>query len=329
MRILLIVILVSSGALSGCLHTGNPGPRTQIASAATFSVPDADLPDPLVFIAYGDMRFTNPSETIASHPAVRRALVTKVAAEHPAAVFINGDLPWHGVPEDYDVYRQETQLWRDQHLRIYPALGNHEFEQCEEPTCLENWWNQFPELRGRRWYSVALGSKVLGIALDTDTSLLPGSEQRLWLENQISALQSQVRFVLILMHHPPLADEQAVMLSSHNPRPNEKILADYLSQIASGMRAQIVVSSAHIHNYERFAHNGVTYLVSGGGGAQPYPVERGAADLYQNKDFPNFHYVRFALHDNRLVGEMIRVADPTAAVPSHWETKDHFEANAR
>ena len=94
------------------------------SGAATFSVPDADLPRPLVLVAYGDTRFTDASETHASNPAARRALIAKIAAERPAALFINGDLPWHGVAPDYAVYREETARWREQHLRIYPALGN-------------------------------------------------------------------------------------------------------------------------------------------------------------------------------------------------------------
>jgi hypothetical protein len=32
--------------------------------------------------------------------------------------------------------------------------------------------------------------------------------------------------------------------------------------------------SGHVHNYEHQEHNGVTYFVTGGGGARPYPIER-------------------------------------------------------
>jgi len=38
-------------------------------------------------------RFTAPTETDATNPAVRQALVAKVAEEKPAAIFLNGDLP--------------------------------------------------------------------------------------------------------------------------------------------------------------------------------------------------------------------------------------------
>jgi hypothetical protein len=295
------------------------------SSAATFSVPDRELPRPLVLITYGDTRFTDSSETNASNPIARQALIAKISAERPAAVFINGDLPWHGVAPDYDVYREETAQWRERHLRIYPALGNHEFAACSEPECLDRWWSEFPELRDRRWYSVALGSKVLALALDSGVSLLAGSEQRLWLQEELAARSPKVRLVLIVMHHPPVADLQTDQLANHNPRPNEQALADYLGSIAPQSRARFVVIAGHIHNYERFLRDGVHYLVSGGGGAAPYAVERTPADLYQDTDFPNYHYLRFELRANTLAGEMIRYGQGAAAEPDQWQIKDRFE----
>ena len=300
-----------------------------LRAAPTFSVPQNGLPDPLVLIAYGDMRFTSGSETEASSPDARRALVARIAAENPAAVFINGDVPWHGVDADYEVYRSETRRWRAQHLRIYPALGNHEFSACQESICLERWWDTFAQLRGRRWYSVAIGDKLVGIALDSDASLLPGSDQRSWFEDQVASLDPKVRVVLIVMHHPPVADVQTSRLTDHNPRPNEQSLAAYLRTAAAGTAARFVVSAGHIHNYERFEQDGVVYLVSGGGGAFPYEVQRTASDLYQNADFPNYHYVRFTLREQSLSGEMIRLGDYAAAHPKTWQTLDRFEINLR
>ncbi|MGO9718908.1 MAG: metallophosphoesterase family protein [Steroidobacteraceae bacterium] len=293
--------------------------------ATTFSVPDSQLPIPLVLIAYGDTRFTDVRETAATNPVVRRALVAKIAQERPAALFINGDLPWHGMAADYDAYRTETRQWREQRLRIYPALGNHEFAACWEPECLKRWWSEFPQLSGRRWYSVALGSRVLALALDSDASLLAGSEQRVWLEGELGAQSPTIRLVLIVMHHPPVADVQTDKMTDHNPRPNEQALADYLGAIAPQSHARTVVIGGHIHNYERFLRNGILYLVSGGGGATPYQVDRTPADLYQDTDFPNYHYLRFELRADTLAGEMIRYAQATAAGGGEWQIKDRFE----
>jgi hypothetical protein len=322
MRVALPVVLLLT-ALSRPLYAESPQAIT------TFTVPAENLPDPLVLVAYGDMRFTETTETGAANPGARQALVAKIADEKPAAIFINGDIPWHGIATDYEVFRHETRRWRERRLRVYPALGNHEFSACLEAACLERWWSVFPELRGRRWYSVAIGSKVVGIELDTDTSLLPGSPQRIWLESQVAGLDRQVRLVLIIMHHPPVADVQSTLQTDHNPRPNETTLADYLKTAAPQSAARFVVSAGHIHNYERFAQDDVTYLVSGGGGAKPYEVERTPADLYHDSEFPNYHYLRFELRGNTLLGEMIRLSDPSAAKPGQWQTRDRFEITLR
>src|SRR5271165_7199851 len=328
-------LLVSAIGLAGCRHLAEADVPIPVPPeppvAATFSVPDTDLPDPLVLIAYGDMRFTNPAETNASNPIVRRAMIAKIAAMEPAAIFISGDLPWHGVAEDYAVYREESRPWRQQRLRIFPALGNHEFSQCLEEACLELWWNAFPELRGRRWYSVSVGSHVLAVALDSDASLLEGSEQRRWLEHQFSVIDPNVRLILIVLHHPPLADEQTVKSVDHNPRPNEVALGEYLDAFAAHTRARIVVSAGHIHNYERLDRGGVVYLVSGGGGAKPYEVDRTAADRYQSTDFPNYHFVRFEMRGKTVVAEMFRLNTMSSGAVSPdgrvdaWQVKDRFE----
>jgi hypothetical protein len=84
-------------------------------------------------------------------------------------VILNGDLPLSGdVKNDYSVFHTETQPWRDAHLLVFPALGNHEFHG-DPQLCLQNWWEAFPQMRNRRWYSVQLGSRVYLLAIDSDT----------------------------------------------------------------------------------------------------------------------------------------------------------------
>jgi acid phosphatase type 7 len=330
-----VIALLAASALTAC---SSPPVRPEQASGASAPadapvarIADAPRGTALVFVAYGDMRFTTPTETVASQPQARQALVAKVAQEQPRALFLNGDVPLRGGNvDDYRVFAEETLAWRQAGLRVFPALGNHEFSQCEESRCLENWWSAFPELRGRRWYSVALGTRILAINLDSDASLLPGSAQREWLESQVSELSPQVRFVMISLHHPPVEDLQTGSLADHNPRPNEISLAQYLARVATTSRARFIVSAGHTHNYERIERDGVVYLVSGGGGARPYAVERGPDDLYQDPSFPNFHYLRFELQGDRLSAQMIRLADPDAAAgAATWEVKDRFEVVAK
>jgi len=298
------------------VQSSQPGP--------TFVIREIDLQKPTTVIAYGDMRFTDPSNAKATNTPARRALVARVAQERPDAVLLNGDLTMHGGDQaDYAIYQTETQAWRDAHLRVFPALGNHEFANCEIPQCLQNWWRTFPELKDRRWYSVQLGTKLYVIALDSNDSLLPGSQQHRWLEAQIASLPKNFEFVFITMHHEPVGDIQAG--ADDNPRPNEMAVVDLLNKEKLKSKAKFIVVAGHIHNYERFEQGGVVYLVSGGGGAPQQTVERTPTDLYQDESFPNFHYVKFVLNGDTVDATMYRLADTNGPV---WEPKDTFKVEA-
>jgi hypothetical protein len=327
-------------SLAACLlaQTQSAQPRITAASlptgqlisepGAAFRIADKDLPSPTNVIAYGDTRFTDPANVRATNPRVRRWLVAKIASEKPAAIVINGDLPLAGdVTNDYAVYQTETQIWRDQHIHVFQTLGNHEFHGDAQQS-LENWWNAFPEMRNRRWYAAQIGARIYVMAIDSDTSLLPGSDQDRWIRQQLGALSPTVDFLLVTMHHPPVADIQTHITVDHNPRPNEIALRDLFSEMAPKMHARIIVSAGHIHNYERNVVNDVTYLVSGGGGAVPYYVERTKDDLYQSIIFPNYHYVRFTLQKDLLHAEMVRVADPDADERS-FQVKDRFDISVK
>jgi hypothetical protein len=284
---------------------------------------------PLTIILYGDTRFTDPRETQAVNPKIRRWLVEKIASEKPDAVLISGDLPWRGGhAEDYAVYRSETRSWRDAHLHIYPVLGNHEFSGGNEGQCLVNWNNTFPELQGRRMYSVQLGDSVYVLNLDSNSPLTPGSKQIGWVRSQLASLPATVRFVFFNLHHPPVVDVQEGGAASHNGRPNERALADFLDQEAP-QRAWVrfIVAAGHVHNYERFLRKDIVYLVSGGGGARPRAIVRGPQDLYQDSAFPNYNYVKIVANGDAMEGTMIRVADPDASGPS-WQQKDRFQIPA-
>jgi acid phosphatase type 7 len=321
---LALVALLAQSPTAASLPTdrllSEPGP--------TFRTGDNRLPHPITLIAYGDQRFTDPANTVQSNPRIRRWLVNRIAKEHPAAVIMNGDVPLAGnVTNDYAVFQAETKPWRDMHLLVLPALGNHEFIGDPQQD-LENRWSAFPQMRNRRWYSAQLGLRVYLLALDSDTSLLPGSHQARSIERHIDGLPASIDFVIVTLHHPPVADVQQHIEVDHNPRPNEIALRDYLSRAARNSHASFLVSAGHIHNYERSVVEGVTYLVAGGGGAPPYFVERTAQDLYKSTLFPNYHYVKLTVEKDRLRGTMYRVADPEAEALT-VELKDTFDVVAK
>ena len=316
----LILLPIAAFAQPGAALLSEPGP--------TFRIGADQLPEPLSFITYGDQRFTDPSNTNDTDPRVRQWLAGAITAEKPSALIVNGDIPFTGsAKSDYAVYLRETKPWRDAGIRVFPALGNHEF-RGDPQQCLENWWDTFPELRNRRWYSVQFGPRIYIITLDTNLSLLPGSAQALWLTQQIQNLAPSVDFVVLSMHHPPVSDVQQHIEVNHNPRPNETAVRDYLTLAAAQSHARFLVSAGHIHNYERNTEGAVTYLVSGGGGAKPVYVERTPGDQYTSALYPNYHYVKLTLSGATLHGTMYRVENPEAATLS-LEVKDNFDIVAK
>jgi acid phosphatase type 7 len=320
-----LALLACALAQTGASHTDAQGSSQSKRSASTLTIHDSDLQNPTTVIAYGDMRFTDPGTLPAENVKARRALVARVAQERPDAVLLNGDLTMHGGdPADYAIYRDETAAWRDAHLRIFPVPGNHEYSNCEVSQCLQNWWGAFPQLRDHRWYSAQLGTKIYLMGLDSNTSLLPRSPQYEWVESQLASLPKRCEFVLITMHHEPVGDIQAG--ADDNPRPNEMALADLLKTESRKSHAKLIVIAGHIHNYERFEQDGVAYLVSGGGGAPQQTIDRNSTDLYKDKSYPNFHYVKFVLQHDTLAATMWRLTDPDAPM---WESKDSFKVKSK
>jgi len=316
-----------SALLALCLAVSCPAARAASGDEPPrFDVPRSDPGDALTFIVYGDTRFTRNDKVV--NPIARRALVEKIALEHPAAILIGGDLVYQGSdPEDYEVYRSETPRWKEEKIPVFPVLGNHEFKGCDpdlEP-CLENWWTTFGSLRPYRWYSVTIGSSVRAVILDSDAALKPGSEQRVWFERQIADANTEqnIKFILIMLHYPPVRDP------FYPPGRDEKEVERYLSWRARSLHAQVVVVGSHVHNYERYRRRGVTYLVSGGGGAKPVPAARIFGELSRLRTSVNYHFIRFTLDRERLSGTMVRFDATEQQSANPWTEPDHFEIRAK
>ena len=133
---------------------------------------------------------------------------------------------------------------------------------------------------------------------------------------------------MILYHIPWVADTQSQLIANV-PSPGAVMLRNILESHLNRFRAKVIVFSGHIHNYERFERRGVEYVVTGGGGAEPYRIlYRGRSDLYRDTGFPVFNYVTLEIKDHELHGVMWKVADPDAETLSA-EQKDSFVIKAQ
>lgn len=264
-----------------------------------------DVHTPFRFVAYGDTRFTNPANTDASNPGARVALVQAIAEAKPALICITGDIAYNGYNDnDWRVWDSETAIWREDKIPVFPAIGNHDLHG-DHQAALTNYFQRFPELRDSRYYSVRAANTLLLIldsALD-ETSGLQGE----WLAHKLDTLPADVDFVFIFLHHPPYTSSSDSMPGGgHSARTPEQALAHVLETRQANLRARIVVIAGHVHNYERHEHGGITYFVSGGGGAHPYLIDRKPSDLFQGKGV-NYHYLLVEVDRGKLNVTMNRL----------------------
>jgi acid phosphatase type 7 len=291
----------------------------------TFVVQGVNSQQELRILVYGDMRFTDPANTQDTNPRARKWLAEKVGTEHADAMLITGDIPFHGSdPRDWAVFEREASSWASG-ARVYPTVGNHELRLKPRAGQI-NWAAAFPHLKGNRFYSVLLGN-VFIVNLNSTEPMWPTGDQADWLRAQLDHIPAQADFVILQMHIPLIADTQSEFIANI-PAPEGVALRTYLEARALTVRQKFIAVYGHIHNYERFEFNGITHIISGGGGAQPYPVlVRGPQDLYRDTGFPVFNYVMLTIHGKQAESTMYKIADPDAAVYS-VVAKDHFVVTA-
>jgi hypothetical protein len=315
--------------LLGFLCIASRGRAQQPASVS----PDGDFEPTLVFsqfapgtsmhlVAYGDSRFTDPSVTSGTNPHIRKWLAERVAQERPEVLMLTGDTPYTGAKaDDWRDFQEETAPWRAQHILVLPTTGNHEV-RGGAAAGIANYLANFPEIANHRYYSALLGS-VEVISLDCTQGTYPAAPQARWFAAQLDHVPPQVEFLFILFHIPWMADKQSQVFVGL-PSGNALSLRSILEARIGKMQAKVVVFNGHIHNYERFERRGVEYVVTGGGGAEPYPLLfRGRADLYHDLGFPVYHYLAIDVANHQLHAVMWKVKDADAANPE-VEAKDQF-----
>ncbi len=265
-----------------------------------------DLKTPFRFVAYGDTRFHDPNDTEAANPAARRALVQAIADAHPAFICFTGDIVYDGFSkDDWKVWDSETSVWHSNKIPIYPALGNHDLHG-DPQIALGNYFQRFPDLKGSRYYSVRIAN-VLLLAVDSSLEEVTGPQGD-WLKDKLDRVPADVKFVVVMDHHPPYTSSSDAKMfgGGHSPRTSEQALAKMLEARQANAPYRMVFFSGHVHNYERHEHGGVTYFVSGGGGAHAYPIERRPDDPFQSKEI-NYHYLLVEVDGTQMKVTMNRV----------------------
>jgi len=324
--LVLVIIAFFSGALAykSDLHHKIPGSSAIInflkGESDSFFYPSPENPNntplfelnnvtyPFSFIVFGDSQEeAGPEKDI---------IINKVIEENPNFVIKVGDSVVRGDSHQWKIFDLcEGEILR-KNISFYPTLGNHEYTSFEKDSLdskgpLKYYFDRFKFLDNRRWYSFTYGNSLF-LILDSNTNHSEGSMQYNWLVDKLNDTSS--KFVFISLHHPPHTKSTA-----HPIRNEEKKLADLLESYSStGLVKPDIIFSGHCHNYERYVSNNISYVVTGGGGAQQYKVIRDPDDFY-NELGDTYHYTKITVFEDRLDFEMVKLVNLT-----NWEVKDSF-----
>jgi hypothetical protein len=262
---------------------------------------------PFSFVALGDTRFTDPAKTDAANDSIRVELVKAIAHVQPEFISIGGDLVYNGYDaNDWKIWDLETAPWRDKKIPVYPALGNHDLHG-DFRLALANYFERFPYLEGSRYYSVR-AANILMLVLDSSLDETSGTQGR-WLKQKLDTLSTDTDFVFVVLHHPPYtasSNREILRGGGHSARKSEKRLAKLLEIKYAHLRARMIVLASHVHNYERYEHGGITYIVTGGGGAHPYSIPRKNDDPLRGLEV-NYHYLLIEVNSNSVTITMNRL----------------------
>jgi len=266
----------------------------------------AGVKTPFRFVTYGDTRFHDPKDTEPANPAIRVALVQAIAQSHPDFICFTGDIVYNGYDaNDWAVWDSETSIWREQKIPVYPSLGNHDLHG-DPRIALANYFQRFQDLKDSRYYSVRAANTLI-LVLDSAQEEI-SRPQGIWLADKLDHIPKDVNFVFLMFHHPPYtsSSDDKKFGGGHSARAKEQKLAKMLEARQAHAPFRMIVFNGHVHNYERHEHGGITYFVTGGGGAHAYPIERTADDLFKSKDI-NYHYLVVEVRKSQVAVTMYRL----------------------
>lgn len=248
-------------------------------SPASFHAAPAPGQEKFSFAVFGDTR---------SNPQMHAAIVARIAAASPWLVLHTGDLVADGsLASEWDAFLKiEAPLMRI--APLYPTLGNHENSGMQ--------YFQIFQLPGNElWYAFDYGDARF-IVLDADTYsravFEPGGSQRAWLESQLAGAAGKWLFVSF----------HVALHSSFAEDPSEVNLRNVLAPLFEKYQVTAVFNG-HYHSYERVLANGVTYIVTGGGGAPLYSL--GEREPGQQAAALAYHFVLFQADGSTLTGKAI------------------------
>lgn len=202
------------------------------------------------FAAYGDTRDNHD---------IHREIVKAVLSFQPALVLQTGDLVHHGdAADEWRIFDQITGEMR-RRIPYYPARGNHD-------VGASGFYEQrvtSPVTSGNQLFYSFEKENLHFVAIDTQQPLGPASEEGRWLEADLAQARAAGRFIVPFFH------KAIFSIGPHAVESDVMALRPVLHALfrKHGVR---LAFEGHDHIYYRTVRDGITYVVTGGGGAPLY-----------------------------------------------------------
>ena len=227
-----------------------------------------DVSSSFTFVVIGD---TRPGGGQYEQPRVFKQMVGEIAKLKPAFVLHTGDF----VPGSSDLTKLKRQYWEFKKVMdtvgvpYYLALGNHEISGADAHRL-------FRSLLGKTYYAFNYGNSHF-VALD---AAMPGDMHRIndvqfaWFEMNLAAAKGKSDHVFVMGHDPlyPVDGHIGSSLDAHPERRDQ--LAALLKKYGA------VYFAGHEHLFDHGVYNGLTQVITGGGGAGLYKSKKGTGDFH-------------------------------------------------
>ncbi len=233
-----------NGLIPGSVYHYRVSLRNCESQDRIFRTSPLDRDAAFTFVVYGDSR---------SDPAAHGRVISAAAACHPAFVLDTGDLVLSS--------EEEQSAWTDQFFGPADLLlreswfavtrGNHEGKSPFFPSYFGGAGHE----PNKGYYSFDWGA-VHVVTLDTNVEYKPGSEQYEFLKKDLGNTDRPLK--VFFGHHP---------MYSSGTHGGVRKMQRYLQPLFEKNGVALVLGG-HDHHYERTVVEGVTYIVSGGGGAR-------------------------------------------------------------
>jgi predicted phosphodiesterase len=210
---------------------------------------------------------------------ILRTHVSNFLAQGVSLIAVAGDMVNSGnaISEWHDYWFKPLEhLNCAQTTPVVFARGNHDGEHA-----LAYAYSALPG--NEAWYAFDYGNTRF-IFLDSETPTAATPEQYQWLQAELARPETQrAAFRVVCFHRPPW-----VNLWNGGGYTGELFVRNDWVPLFRSNNVDVVISG-HAHNYNRGTTNGVTYIISGGGGGT-LDVERVARWPLYSVEYSRYHY---------------------------------------